>query len=142
MGQNKLGKSLFLFIHLFIFKLIQGSGNVMEGTKGTSPLKIHTTDTDTRLTAAWRVRYSIQGDKVGYFSIHTDPDTNDGILTVIKVCLHTVSYSVNVIRVFTISSQKKYYSGILSHLEVIIRARRSTVRFVSLENCDYDIALW
>ncbi|XP_077058874.1 cadherin-like protein 26 [Siphateles boraxobius] len=61
-----------------------GSGNVMEGTKGTSPLKIHTTDTDTRLTAAWRVIYSIQGDKGGYFSMHTDPDTNDGILTVIK----------------------------------------------------------
>lgn len=79
----------------------------MEGTKGTSPLKIHTTDTDTRLTAAWRVRYSIQGDKGGYFSIHTDPDTNDGILTVIKVCLHTVSYSVNVILVFTISSSQK-----------------------------------
>ncbi|KAK7128068.1 hypothetical protein R3I93_020610 [Phoxinus phoxinus] len=61
-----------------------GSGNVMEGTNGTSPLKIHTTDTDTRLTGAWRVRYSIQGDKGGYFSIHTDPDTNDGIITVIK----------------------------------------------------------
>ncbi|XP_051769449.1 cadherin-like protein 26 [Ctenopharyngodon idella] len=61
-----------------------GSGYVVEGTKGISPLKIHTTDTDTRLTPAWRVRYSIQGDKGGHFSIHTDPDTNDGILTVIK----------------------------------------------------------
>ncbi|XP_056324351.1 cadherin-like protein 26 [Danio aesculapii] len=61
-----------------------GSGNVVEGTNGTSPLKIHTTDADTRPTAAWRVRYSIEGDKGGHFSIRTDPDNNDGILTVVK----------------------------------------------------------
>ncbi|XP_048029634.1 cadherin-like protein 26 isoform X1 [Megalobrama amblycephala] len=70
--------------HLPVITGQTGSGNVVEGTKGISPLKIHTTDTDTRLTPAWRVRYSIQGDKGGHFSIHTDPDTNDGILTVIK----------------------------------------------------------
>ncbi|XP_051967269.1 cadherin-like protein 26 [Xyrauchen texanus] len=62
-----------------------GSGKVVEGTTGTSPISIHTTDADTRPTAAWRVRYSIQGDKGGHFSIHTDPDTNDGILTVAKL---------------------------------------------------------
>lgn len=89
-------------IYLIIIH-IQGSGNVVEGTKGISPLKIHTTDTDTRLTPAWRVRYSIQGDKGGHFSIHTDPDTNDGILTVIKVCVLTVGYSVNVIVVTKLS---------------------------------------
>lgn len=70
---------------LFIFPLIQGSGSVVEGTNGSSPLKIHTADVDTRLTPAWRVRYSVQGDNGGHFSIHTDPETNDGILTVIKV---------------------------------------------------------
>ncbi|ROL47281.1 Cadherin-like protein 26, partial [Anabarilius grahami] len=70
--------------HLPVITGQTGSGNVVEGTKGISPLKIHTTDIDTRLTPAWRVRYSIQGDKGGHFSIHTDPDTNDGILTVIK----------------------------------------------------------
>lgn len=77
---------------LLLLILIQGSGNVVEGTNGTSLLKIHTTDTDTRLTLAWRVRYSIQGDKGGHFSIHTDPETNDGIITVIKVCSHSVGY--------------------------------------------------
>lgn len=96
-------------IYLIIIH-IQGSGNVVEGTKGISPLKIHTTDTDTRLTPAWRVRYSIQGDKGGHFSIHTDPDTNDGILTVIKVCVLTVGYSVNVIVVTKLSHLEALFS--------------------------------
>ncbi|XP_067287860.1 cadherin-like protein 26 [Pseudorasbora parva] len=70
--------------HLPVITGQTGSVNVIEGTNGTSPLKIHTSDTDTRLTAAWRVRYSIKGDKDGHFSIHTDQVTNDGIITVIK----------------------------------------------------------
>ncbi|XP_059385047.1 cadherin-like protein 26 [Carassius carassius] len=70
--------------HLPVITGQTGSANVLEGTNGTSPLKIHTADADTRLTAAWRVRYSIQGDEGGHFSIYTDPDTNDGILTVVK----------------------------------------------------------
>nr|XP_055039585.1 cadherin-like protein 26 isoform X1 [Misgurnus anguillicaudatus] len=61
-----------------------GSSKVLEGTNGSSPLIIHTTDLDTRLTAAWRAVYTIQGDKYDHFSIHTDPDTNDGVLTVVK----------------------------------------------------------
>ncbi|KAI2659281.1 Cadherin-like protein 26 [Labeo rohita] len=70
--------------HLPVITGQTGSGSVVEGTNGSSPLKIHTADVDTRLTPAWRVRYSVQGDNGGHFSIHTDPETNDGILTVIK----------------------------------------------------------
>ncbi len=81
---------------------------MLEDTHGASPLKIHTADADTRPTAAWRVRYSIQGDKGGHFAIHTDPDTNDGILTVVKVCLHTLGvYSVNVMLCSLISFQSR-----------------------------------
>ncbi|XP_056591497.1 cadherin-like protein 26 [Triplophysa dalaica] len=61
-----------------------GSGKALEETTGISPLVIHTRDGDTRNTAAWRATYSIQGDKGDHFSIHTDPETNDGILTVVK----------------------------------------------------------
>ncbi|XP_059393914.1 cadherin-like protein 26 isoform X2 [Carassius carassius] len=70
--------------HLPVITGQTGSAKVVERTNGTSPLKIHTADADTRPTGAWRVRYSIQGDKGGHFAIHTDPDTNDGILTVVK----------------------------------------------------------
>ncbi|XP_052424941.1 cadherin-like protein 26 isoform X1 [Carassius gibelio] len=70
--------------HLPVITGQTGSAKVVERTNGTSPLTIHTADADTRPTGAWRVRYSIQGDKAGHFAIHTDPDTNDGILTVVK----------------------------------------------------------
>lgn len=43
------------------------------------------TDKDTLYSTAWRAKYSIQGDEGEHFKIETDPVTNDGILTVVKV---------------------------------------------------------
>ncbi|XP_054473281.1 cadherin-like protein 26 [Anoplopoma fimbria] len=61
-----------------------GSGKVKEYETGTSPLRVHASDKDTRNSAAWRAKYTIQGDEREHFKIETDPNTNDGILTVIK----------------------------------------------------------
>ncbi|XP_038551447.1 cadherin-like protein 26 isoform X2 [Micropterus salmoides] len=61
-----------------------GSGKVKEDEIGTSPLRLHVTDKDTPNSPAWRVRYTIQGEEGEHFKIETDPDTNDGILTVVK----------------------------------------------------------
>ncbi|TKS71004.1 Cadherin-like protein 26 [Collichthys lucidus] len=61
-----------------------GSGKVKEGEIGVSPLRLHVTDRDTPNSPAWRAKYTIHGDNEGYFKIETDPDTNDGILTVVK----------------------------------------------------------
>ncbi|XP_068576336.1 cadherin-like protein 26 [Cebidichthys violaceus] len=61
-----------------------GSGKVKEGETGTSPLRLHVSDKDTPNSRAWRAKYTIQGDEGEHFNIKTDPDTNDGILTVIK----------------------------------------------------------
>ncbi|XP_059185589.1 cadherin-like protein 26 [Centropristis striata] len=61
-----------------------GSGRVKEDETGTSPLRLHVTDKDTQNSPAWRARYTIHGDEGGHFKIQTDPDTNDGILTVVK----------------------------------------------------------
>lgn len=52
---------------------------------GSSPLRLHVSDKDTWNSTAWRAKYTIQGDEGKHFKIETDPDTNDGILTVIKV---------------------------------------------------------
>ncbi|KAF4107092.1 cadherin-like protein 26 [Onychostoma macrolepis] len=94
--------------HLPVVTGQTGSANVMEDTNGTSPLKIHTADADTRPSAAWRVRYSIKGDKCGHFAIHTDPDTNDGILTVVK----PLDYEENTEQKLTIfvENEEPYFS--------------------------------
>ncbi|XP_076607840.1 cadherin-like protein 26 [Chaetodon auriga] len=61
-----------------------GSGKIKENETGTSPLRLHVTDEDTSNSPAWRAKYTIQGDEGGHFKVETDPDTNDGILTVVK----------------------------------------------------------
>ncbi|XP_050930512.1 LOW QUALITY PROTEIN: cadherin-like protein 26 [Lates calcarifer] len=61
-----------------------GTGKVIEDETGSSPLRLHVTDKDTPNSPAWRARYTIKGDDGEHFKIETDPDTNDGILTVVK----------------------------------------------------------
>nr|XP_019942004.1 PREDICTED: cadherin-like protein 26 [Paralichthys olivaceus] len=61
-----------------------GTYKVKEETTGSSPLQLQVTDGDTRNSPAWRARFTIHGDEGGHFKIETDPDTNDGILTVVK----------------------------------------------------------
>uniref|UniRef100_UPI003AABCAE9 cadherin-like protein 26 n=1 Tax=Centroberyx gerrardi TaxID=166262 RepID=UPI003AABCAE9 len=61
-----------------------GSGKVKEGETGSSPLRLHVTDRDSPNSQAWRAKYTLHGDEGGHFKIVTDPDTNDGILTVVK----------------------------------------------------------
>lgn len=67
-----------------------------EHETGSSPLRLHVTDRDTPKSLAWRAKYTIQGDEGEHFKIETDPETNDGILTVVNVSavwLHTLHYS-------------------------------------------------
>ncbi|XP_030634244.1 cadherin-like protein 26 [Chanos chanos] len=70
--------------HLPVITGHTGSGRVKERETGVSPLRIHVSDRDSYQTGAWRAKYTILGDVGQHFSIDTDPETNDGILTVIK----------------------------------------------------------
>ncbi|XP_041807656.1 cadherin-like protein 26 [Chelmon rostratus] len=85
-----------------------GSGKVKEEETGTSPLRLHVTDEDSPNTPAWRVKYTIQGDEGGHFKIETDPDTNDGILTVVK----PLDYEAGAQRQLSISveNEKPFFS--------------------------------
>lgn len=56
-----------------------------ENESGTSLLRLHVADEDSVNSSAWRARYTIDGDKGGNFQIETDPESNDGILTLVKV---------------------------------------------------------
>lgn len=69
---------------LLLFK-IQGSGKVKEREVGTSLLRLQVTDRDVPHTPAWRAKYTVHGDGASHFKVETDDQTNDGILTVVKV---------------------------------------------------------
>lgn len=49
-------------------------------------LRLLVHDGDLPFTSAWRVKFNIlSGNEEGHFHILTDPETNEGILSVIKV---------------------------------------------------------
>lgn len=59
---------------------------VEESLKNVEAIRINATDKDKPHTDNWEVVYSIiSGNEAGFFSITTDPKTNQGILTVQKV---------------------------------------------------------
>jgi len=65
--------------------VFQGSGKVKERETGVEVLRLQVTDKDTYGSKAWKAKYTIYGDKKEQFKIETDPNTNEGILTVVKV---------------------------------------------------------
>lgn len=69
------------------FILFQGAGSIKERDSGDVPiLRLQVSDQDTIGTEAWKAKYTIHGDKDQNFRITTDPDTNEGVLFVEKVC--------------------------------------------------------
>lgn len=68
----------------FFFSL-QGPGKIKEQQSGVEVLRLQVMDKDTQGSPAWKAKFTLHGDKGNYFKIQTDPITNEGILTVIKV---------------------------------------------------------
>uniref|UniRef100_H3B8L5 Cadherin domain-containing protein n=1 Tax=Latimeria chalumnae TaxID=7897 RepID=H3B8L5_LATCH len=57
---------------------------VNERESSVTILKINVTDKDTPYTPAWRAKFKIvKGNEDGHYKIETDPNTNQGILTVV-----------------------------------------------------------
>ncbi|XP_051517924.1 cadherin-like protein 26 [Myxocyprinus asiaticus] len=55
---------------------------VKEGQYGELVCRLQVTDKDSTGSAAWRAKYSLQGEQAQHFKIKTDPLTNDGVITV------------------------------------------------------------
>ena len=56
-----------------------------ENEKDIQVGRLQVTDKDTKGTAAWKAKYALHGDQGGHFKITTDPETNEGVLTIEKV---------------------------------------------------------
>lgn len=64
----------------------QYQGEVLESTIVNEVLRMSVEDKDTPHTPAWRAKYFfISGNEDGNYKLETDPETNDGILSIIKV---------------------------------------------------------
>lgn len=58
---------------------------VVENRGGNEIGRVNVTDRDDRGTRNWEAKYTISNDPKGHFAISTDPATNEGVLTVVKV---------------------------------------------------------
>lgn len=65
---------------------LQYEGSVVENTIGIEIMRIQAIDLDLEFTESWMAVYQIvSGNEGGYFTITTDPKTNEGIIMCTKV---------------------------------------------------------
>lgn len=82
---------IFLCVHVIVFiksgfLTPQYEGSIVENTHSMEVMRFKAFDLDMKNTANWEAMYHIsKGNEAGYFSIKTDPVTNEGILMLDKV---------------------------------------------------------
>lgn len=72
---------------------LQYEGIIEENTHNVEVMKIKAEDLDLKGTDNWEAVFDIvKGNEAGYFSIKTDPNTNEGILMLNKVTSNTTMF--------------------------------------------------
>lgn len=84
---------------------------------GTSPLRLQVTDRDVPHTPPWRAKYRVQGAAAAHFKVETDGESNDGILTVVKV---------RASRPFGAETRVSFTSGVIYNVHAHLSAPVST----------------
>jgi len=80
-----ISKSVLLLSSDNVFDL-QYEGSIEENAQGVEVMRLKVEDLDVENTENWDAVFEIvKGNEAGYFSIKTDPKTNEGILMLDKV---------------------------------------------------------
>ncbi|GAA6072532.1 cadherin-like protein 26 isoform X1, partial [Tachysurus ichikawai] len=61
-----------------------GPAKIKERQIGVEVLRLQVNDSDSTDSPAWKAKFTLHGDLENNFKIQTDPETNEGILTVVK----------------------------------------------------------
>lgn len=65
---------------------LQYQGSIEENTANVEVMRFKAFDKDLENTDNWLAQFEIiSGNEAGYFHIETDPKTNEGVLTLVKV---------------------------------------------------------
>lgn len=65
---------------------MQYTGSIVENTAHREVMRFQALDDDEVETDNWKVEFDIvSGNEDGIFSIKTDPETNEGVLMLVKV---------------------------------------------------------
>ncbi|XP_025961097.2 cadherin-like protein 26 [Dromaius novaehollandiae] len=90
--------------HLPVFISDQYQLRISAGQEHPAALRLQVEDEDSRNTPAWRAKYKIiKGNEKEQFAIATDPETNDGILSILK----PLSYEKNSEKTLVISVENE-----------------------------------
>lgn len=81
--------------HLPVITGLTGPASVREGEENVLVTRVKVEDEDTNGSPAWRAKYKIHGDSKNNFKITTDPETNDGLLSVAKNLNYEDSATMN-----------------------------------------------
>ncbi|XP_067856782.1 cadherin-like protein 26 [Heptranchias perlo] len=114
-----------------IFTQKSASGNINETDKDVVVLRLSVTDKDSPNTPAWRAKYKIiEGNENENYKFETDPETNDGILFLIK----SLDYEGGPVRkikitveneepLFTCPGMKDKVSEVLQNITAVITVK-------------------
>ncbi|XP_045384836.1 cadherin-like protein 26 [Lemur catta] len=112
------------------YKIQISEGQVIQGL-----LRLPVQDRDSPLTPAWRAQFNIShGNEEGHFAILTDPETNEGILNVIKPLDHEPQPVRSL--VITVENEEQLFSCEGGGLQQPRRAAASATVSVQVTNAN------
>nr|XP_056700878.1 cadherin-like protein 26 [Euleptes europaea] len=122
--------------HLPVFTKENYQLDVTEGQKEGDILRLNVEDKDTRNTPGWRAKYKIvRGNERGSFIIETDPNTNEGVLSIVKPLVYDSTPGKSLI--ISVENEEPFFSCDRGQVRSLrVPPRGATVNITVLDTND------